>query len=148
MTKKKILSPLNRYCLSFGLIIIVSGCATSDRSSKVIAIQKSRIQKLEQQLERKNLQIQKLKVGSWIKKPIRPNEDLAFINLHKMIVQKKWIAALKESGRLKSQFPESVKLSSYRYRIFNKMGLKEQAASERDIMKGLISKRRQQGLKK
>ena len=102
-----------------------------------MSLQKQRIVHLEHELKKKDQLIDKMKAHKWAKAKVKVPESLALKPLKKKIAQKKWIQALKLSGRLKKRFPRSYKLARYRYLIFKKMGLTKQALNELGTMKKL-----------
>ena len=63
------------------------------------------------------------------------------------IKNKQWVAALKESSKLKKSYPNSIKLARYRVAIFKKMGLKKQAISEINQLKKLMTAKKKRNRK-
>lgn len=141
MLEKKSNSKINKYCLWFVALFIVSGCSTQSKREKLISIQKIRINKLEQQLARKNQELEKIKVNKWVSEPAPVPEAKALGELKQKIKNKQWVAALKQSGDLKKTYPDSVKLAKYRILIFKKMGLKKQAIEEYNLIKKMRAKK-------
>lgn len=141
---------MNKYsCLLLSTLFIVSGCANSQKRAKLMAIQKRRIAKLEKQLSVKQKTIEKMKVQRWVGQPVQTPEKVAFAKLRKLIKNKQWVLALKESSRLKNTHPRSVSLMEYRYKVFKKMGLTKQAIREYKKMQSLrarVSKTRSRKL--
>lgn len=133
---------VNKYCLPLMLLLIFSGCSSSEKKNELLSLQKRRIQKLETQLEKKEQVIQKLKTDRWLNKPIHKHEKLALLPLNKLIKDKRWAQALRLSSELKKSYPNSVKLRVQRYKIFSKLGLKKQALNERRAAKKLLLGRR------
>ena len=135
MTKKKSLSTVNKYCLWFLCLFIVSGCATESKRDQIVGIQKVRIKKLEKQLKQQNKIIAQLKAKKWIKAPVKKSASRALKPLKTLINNNQWVAALKLSSTLKQQYPRSRKLARYRVKIFKKMGLEKQAMDELKSLK-------------
>ena len=129
MTKEKIFPNCFIVCLTLITLITIAGCSTDSNKNKIISIQKSRIQKLENQLQRKNEVIGQLKANKWVNKTVKKDESVFLAPLNTMIKKGQWIKALKESSRLKKLYPFSAQLRMMRVKIFNKMGLKQQAQS-------------------
>lgn len=119
------------------LIFIVIGCSTQNKREQLLSIQQQRILKLEQALLQKEKVINKMKVSRWVGQPVRVSEAVAFTKLNRLIENKKWVQALKESARLKKRYPKSIRLSGHRLKIFRAMGLSKQARKEGFMLKKL-----------
>lgn len=136
---------INKYCLALSLVFIFSGCSSPSKKNQLLSLQQRRIKKLEHQLKKKDRQIQKLKTSRWVNKPIRKDETLAFKPLRQLIRQKNWPRALQVSSELKKQYSSSAQLRIYRYQIFSKMGLLEQANQEKRMARKLITSHNKKG---
>lgn len=139
MMKKKYENSKKKYCFFIVSLLIVSGCSTQDKREEILHIQKRRIHSLEQELSRKQKEIDSLKQKEWMYsgKTLQQGD---FLKLKNLVAEKKWIEAVKESANLKRKFPESIQLRKYRFKIFEEMGLKKQAKRELQEMQGLRKK--------
>ncbi len=130
------------YCLWILGLFIVSGCASQTKKQNLLGIQKIRIQKLEQQLAKKNEVIAKMKVRKWVSEPPPIPETEALKPLKQKIAKKQWVSALRLSTQLKQSYPQSRTLIKYRVAIFKKMGLKKQAIQEINDFKRELAKKK------
>ena len=144
MDIKKIKTFVNRYCLPFCFIFIVSGCATNDKSSQIMSLQKQRIVRLEQQVKKQNKVISKLKAKKWVKASKKKKDSNSLKILQQYVNQKKWIKALQLSGSIKKKHPTSITLAKLRYKIFQNMGLNKQAKNEMKHLKKLTARKKRQ----
>ena len=145
MVKKKITNNLYKCCIVILSLIIVSGCSSKSKKEKILAIQKRRIHSLSTQLQEKEALIEKLKNQKWVKVDVKKSPPLK--QLHGLVKSKRWIAALKESSRLKKIYPQSIPLRKYRYQIFSSMGLEKQALNEKKVWARLKNAATPRGVK-
>ena len=131
-----------QYYLPLFLVLTISGCSSNSKEDQMISIQKHRIQILESQLNKKSMEMEKQKVCHWMEAGW---EQIDMGSLKKWIQKKDWPQALKESHRLKKIHPESIELSSYRYRIFMELGLEEQALREKQVLRELRASKSRKG---
>ena len=57
------------------------------------------------------------------------------------MAKKRWVDAIQLSSKIKKQYPKSKQLRSMRIKIFQEMGLKNQARREKAILKKLRAQR-------
>lgn len=148
MSKEKLNPHRNKYCLLLVGFLIFSGCASETKKDEILGIQRNRIVKLERDLSRKNKIINELKAERWVKKPVKVSEATAFKPLREKIKIKDWVGALRVSSTLKQKHPNSLTLARYRYSIFKKMGLMNQANQELDWLKKLKAQASRKSIKK
>jgi len=137
MVKKKTSLKLFSVCIQGLILITLIGCSTFTQKSEVISLQKKRIQRLEQEVKRRDQKISKIENKLFVKSLQKENEKKSLLKLKKMMGQKQWLEALQESARLKKQYPRSATLTQYRAIIFKRMGLKRQAQLEYNQFKAL-----------
>ncbi len=142
MKKKKINPPSFRTCLTLFTVIIVSGCASSDKKTKLVDIQRSRIEILQKELVKKEQLINELKAKDWIMRPVLADERIALKKLSYLVHEKKWAQALKESSRLKKDYSQSVALRTFRFKIFKNLGLASKAMQERAAIQNIMAQSR------
>lgn len=145
MSEKKYKFNLNKYCLLIVSLIIFSGCASQTKREKILSIQKIRIKKLEKQLAIKQKTINHLKTQKWVSQPTPKPVSLALSPLKNHIKNKRWVAALRLSNKLKGEYPSSIRLTKLRVAIFKKMGLKKQAMEEMIFLQKLKAKSLRKG---
>ena len=136
------------YCILCLSLTIISGCSVKAKNEKIIGLQKNRILKLEKQLHLKNQVIQNLKADGWVNKKVEVNQSLALSKIKRLARKGQFALALKESSRLKKAHPTSLELISLRVKIFNRMGLTEQAKREFGTLKKLQSQRMRKVMKR
>lgn len=142
MMKKK--NNLTRFSTCFAplTVIIVAGCATPEKKTKLVDIQRSRIEVLQKELEKKEQLISELKAKDWMKRPVLVDERIALKKLSYLVHEKKWAQALKESSRLKKDYSHSVALRTFRYKIFQSLGLASKAMEERVAIQNIMAQSR------
>lgn len=132
MMKKKLKLIGIKHCLLLSTLIIFAGCSTSpEKQDQIMSVQKRRIANLEKALDQKQKVITELKANRWANKPVKKSLKLALRPMIKQIKLKNWVKALKMSSDLKEKYPNSLILTKYRYSIFKKMGLDNQALQEK-----------------
>jgi len=142
MMKKKISTLTFNTCFVLLTIIIVSGCSTPEKKINLVEIQRSRIQILQNELEKKEQLISELKAKDWMRRPVLVDERIALKKLSFLVHEKKWAQALKESSRLKKDYSHSVALRTFRYKIFQRLGLEGKAMEERSAIQNIIAQSR------
>ena len=142
--KKNSKNKLIKYCFLFFSICIVSGCASKDKQSKLIAVQKRRIHVLENRLQKTEKRLDRFKSKQWLKTSAH-DKKRSLRQIKSLISQRKWIPALKKSSQLKKKYPKSITLRRYRFQIFKGMGLKKQALKEKGIYDRLRAQKSSKG---
>ncbi|MCJ8278251.1 MAG: hypothetical protein HRT44_08265 [Bdellovibrionales bacterium] len=141
MMKKKLFYNTFKCCFALLFITIIFGCSTKDKKNQIISLQKKRIHKLEKQLRLKNSTIKKLKVKKWANEKVVVSSKQRLSQLQSLMAKKRWVDAIQLSSKIKKQYPKSKQLRSMRIRIFQEMGLKNQARREKAILQKLRAQR-------
>ncbi|MCB0379156.1 MAG: hypothetical protein KDD33_11755 [Bdellovibrionales bacterium] len=136
MDNKKIFNKIF-CCVVVVFLSILTGCSTAGKQRKIIKLQKDRILNLQKQLKQKQHQVDQLKAHKWLSPKVSMSEQASLSRLQGLMAKDNWVGALKESAKLKKAHPQSRRLLLSRVKIFNKMGLKDQARKEYAELKKL-----------